>query len=117
MLGRICLDRVHCIGCVIDCNPIDVFERRKHFGTHLGIEDWTARTFVDEAVRSYGDDENVAELAGGFQMTKMAEMKKIERAVRLNDGLCRSRGSARQSVPARPSVRTLSRGPTTVGIG
>ena len=79
------LDRVHGVGGVIDCNPIDIFERRQHFRTHLGIEDRPARSFVDETVRRDGNDKNVAKLARGLQMANVPEMKKIESAVRLND--------------------------------
>ena len=51
-------------------------QRRQHLGAHFGVEHRAARSFVDEAVRRDGDDENVAELARGFQMTNMAEVKK-----------------------------------------
>ena len=54
---------------------------------HFGVEHRPAGPLVDEAVRRDGDDQDVAELARGFQMTDMPEVKKIERAVSLNDDL------------------------------
>ena len=89
------LDRVHGVGGVIDRNPIDIFERRQHLRAHFGIEDRPARPFVDEAVGRDGDDKNVAELARGFQMTNVPEMKQIERAVRLNDHFAAGAGLRR----------------------
>ena len=35
MLGRIRLDRVDGIGRVVDRHPIDIFERRQHFGAQF----------------------------------------------------------------------------------
>ena len=79
------LDRVHGIGGVIDRDPIDVFERRQHLRAHFGIEDRPAGSFVDEAIRRDGDDKDVAELACGFQMTNVPEVKQVESAMSLND--------------------------------
>ena len=92
MLGRIFSSVFTASAASLIGNPIDIFERRQHFGAHLGVEYRAARTLVDEAVRGNGHDQNIAELARGFQMTNMSEMKKIERAVRLNDNFAACAG-------------------------
>ena len=81
------LDRADRVGRVIDRHPIDVLQRRQHFGAQFGVEDRSARTLVDEAVGGNGNDQHVAEPARRFEMAHMAEMQEIERAVRLHDGL------------------------------
>ncbi len=51
------------------------------------VEHRPSRPLVDVAVGGDGDDQHVAEPAGGLQMADMAEVQEVERAVRLDDGL------------------------------
>src|SRR3974377_127764 len=45
--GTNLLERVNGVSRVIDGNPIDIFERRQHFGAHLRTKHRTARSFID----------------------------------------------------------------------
>ena len=85
--GPDALDGAHRIGGVVDGDPIDIFERGQHLGAQFGVEHRAAGTLVDETVGGDGDDQHVAELAGGFEMADVAEMQEIERTVGLDHGL------------------------------
>ena len=110
MLGRMRSIALTASARVINRDPIDIFERRQHFGAQLGIEDRPARSLVDETIRRDGDDQHVAEFARGLQMADMAEMQEIKGAVRLNDGLAGGAQLLARSAAISSSVRTLSRG-------
>ena len=94
---------------VVDGDPIDIFERRQHLGAQFGVEHRAAGPLVDETVGRHGDDQHVAELAGGFEMAHMAEMKQIERAMGLDDGLAGAAQSARRSPRPRRGPDLLAR--------
>ena len=85
--GSDALDGAYRIGGVVDGDPIDIFERGQHLGAQFGVEHRTAGTLVDETVGGDSDDQHVAELASGLEMTHVTEMQEIERPVRLDDGL------------------------------
>src|SRR3974377_697264 len=51
--GTNLLERVNGISRVIYTNPNHIFERRQHFGTHLGTKHRTAWSFIDKTVSSY----------------------------------------------------------------
>ena len=63
-----------------------------------------ARPLVDEVVGRDGDDQHVAELARRLEMTHVAEMQQVERAVRLHHaaaGLAQLRGRTYNLWPIR----------------
>src|SRR3974377_63937 len=54
--GTNLLERVYGVSCVIDGDPIDIFERRQRFGTHFGIKNRTARTLINKTIGSHSYD-------------------------------------------------------------
>ena len=81
------LDGAHRVGGVVDGDPIDIFKRGQHLGAQFGVKHRASGTLVDETVGGDGDDQHVAELASGLEMTHVTEMQEIERPVRLDYGL------------------------------
>ena len=78
MLGRIVSIALTASGASLIATQSTYCQRRQHFGAQHLVEHRTARALVDEAVGGDGDDQHVAELAGGFEMADMAEMQQIE---------------------------------------
>src|SRR5580704_11994106 len=85
--GSDTLDGTYRISGVVDGNPINIFKRGQHLGAQLGVKHRASGTFVDETVGGDGDDQHVAELASGLEMTHVTKMQEIKRPVRLDYGL------------------------------
>ena len=63
----------------------DRVESGQHLGAHLFGKGGTARPLVDEAVGGDRDDQDVAFLAGQFQMAQMPDMEQVEDAMGEHD--------------------------------
>src|SRR6516164_3426235 len=83
-------DGVDGVRRIVDRHPIDVFESRQHFSAQLSIKHRSPRSLIYKSIGGYCHYKEVAKLTGGFEMTHVAEMEQVERAVRLHNDLART---------------------------